>query len=799
MRRICGIMLLLVLVLSGCGSLGGNALYTSQDDQTWANIVSQHMDADTVLTKRSAQEYPFAAYEQGFAIEASDVQVRSAEIAGLTGYWYPQTVETLVIALDRDRTDAVISGWQDVSASQVRLRLQNDGAFYPYLLSAVAYGLDPDSVNPEPAVELLSTLYRQGRLILDGDADGYICLDSEAVRLYRQGRNLEIIVPKDGTYSYQVGVLSKKPIIFSDGLDRSLLDAGFRLVDGRASDPVYPAAEQYESAVTVEDLQGFLKTAEDSTRLMRRDVFQSRRFASADYKEHSLVALLLMMLCVFWVFSIYQRTVRKDIRRIVLLQGFLLIGWTTLRLIRYQLDYHVLLGHLCWYGFYIAMLGLPLCLLWLSLVIDRSSLHPPRGLGILAVICGCLELLVLTNDLHEQVFRFRSVWPVDVYTYQWGYYVTAAVCVGMLVCAIGIMLIKSRKGPNPIGKLLPLGVCALILLYLVAFWRNIFNARESDITITFCLLAILLEESAIRTGLIVFNQDYQAIFQIPELQLQLLDRQGRSVLNSSGFSIPAETVRQLQSGVSPAVLDEDTLLYACQVHGGMAAWKTDTSALGRLNREIQVSVDRQRAANALLAEEERVQRQLILAGERNQMMTALENQVRQSISQLSTRIQALPQAEDRNREIATITLLLCYIKRRCNLFFLSQETRLALGDELLMYLVELAELSAYVGVQALVLGSIHGELNIDRATICYDFFFQALSWAMDTHCSTLLGQLSGDSKSLSFKLMPAKDPTGLAWTETLTSRVAAAGGALETRDLDDAWGLWLQFPKEAAS
>ena len=799
MRRICGIVLLFLLILSGCGSREGNLLYTPQNDHTWANIAAEHMPSYTVLTKRSAKEHFFAAFHQGCALEASDMQTWSAQTAGVTGFWYPQTVQTVVIALDRDRTDAVITGWRDISGSDVRLSVPEDSTFFRYLLPAVAYGLDPETDEPDQAVLFLSGLYQQGQLSRDEDnAEGYLCMDSEAARLCRQGRNLEIIVPVEGTYSYQIGILSSMPISFSNGLDQAFLDAGFRLVDGRATDPAYPTGDHYESAAQVEDQQRFLKIAEDSIRLMRRNVFQTRRFTTADYREHTLVALILMALCVFWVFSIYQRTVRKDIRQIVLLQGFLLIGWMILRLLKYQQDFQVWLSHFCWYGFYIAMLGLPLCLLWLSLVIDRSNQRPPRVMGILALICGGLELLVLTNDLHEQVFRLYSVWPTDVYTYQWGYYVVAVLCVGMLIAAIGILVVKSRKGPNPIGKLLPLGVCVLILLYLLAYWRNAYHARESDITITYCLLAILLVESAIRTGLIPANQDYQALFRVPELQIQLLDRQGTSVLNSSGFTIPPETVAMLQTGVSPVTLDEHTLLYAGLVHGGLAAWKTDISALNRLNREIQSSIDRQRAANALLAEEELVQRQLIMSGERNQMMTALENQVRQSIQQLAARIQALPQAEDRNLEIAKITLLLCYIKRRCNLFFLSRETRLALGDELLMYLIELTELSAFVGVQALVMGNIHGELNIDQATICYDFFYQALSWAADTQCSTLLGQLSNDAGELSFKLMPAKDPASLVWPSTLESRVAAAGGTLKTRDLDDAWGLWLQFPKGAA-
>ena len=50
---------------------------------------------------------------RGGVIEAYDVQAESSSVE----YWYPLTLETVVIAVDRDKTDMAIASWNDLSTS----------------------------------------------------------------------------------------------------------------------------------------------------------------------------------------------------------------------------------------------------------------------------------------------------------------------------------------------------------------------------------------------------------------------------------------------------------------------------------------------------------------------------------------------------------------------------------------------------------------------------------------------------------------------------------------------------------
>jgi len=71
--------------------------------------------------------------------------------------------------------------------------------------------------------------------------------------MIKSGRNMEVIIPIEGTFTYEKGLLSKNPLAFTGDIEGLLLDAGFRLPDGRCDASLYPQAAAYENAVRVTD------------------------------------------------------------------------------------------------------------------------------------------------------------------------------------------------------------------------------------------------------------------------------------------------------------------------------------------------------------------------------------------------------------------------------------------------------------------------------------------------------------------------------------------------------------------
>jgi hypothetical protein len=119
---------------------------------------------------------------------------------------------------------------------------------------------------------------------------------------------------------------------------------------------------------------------------------------------------------------------------------------------------------------------------------------------------------------------------------------------------------------------------------------------------------------------------------------------------------------------APVNLDGNTLLYAAPIEGGHVLWQEDISELNRLNRESEGTAEKLKTANRLLAEEEGFKRAIQDENEKARLMTQLEAEITVHVIRLNTMIEQLENMTNRPKATARVTLLLCYIKRRCNLF-----------------------------------------------------------------------------------------------------------------------------------
>ena len=76
-----------------------------------------------------------------------------------------------------------------------------------------------------------------------------------------------------------------------------------------------------------------------------------RRYTTADLREHILSALFLAAAILLWKGTVSHRMIRRDVRRVVGVMGWLMVGWLLLRLFKYQLTADGLLCRMCWYGY----------------------------------------------------------------------------------------------------------------------------------------------------------------------------------------------------------------------------------------------------------------------------------------------------------------------------------------------------------------------------------------------------------------------------------------------------------------
>lgn len=797
MKKRWSLLLLLCLLLTECSAAasGGGLVPAAEGAGTYSEALLPFISGYSL---QESKDTLYAEVSRGNAVACFDVQAIPAIERGVGRYWYPHISATVVLAVDRTRTDAVITGWNSLCESRIPVGMGSTSVIRNMMaMGALSYGLDRENPSKRKAIDYLEHLYQNEGFELDKpDAPVLICLDYEAVAWNRNGGYYEVIVPEEGTLSYCMGLLSDVPLTLEQGLDDALLAAGLPLMGGEKPHG-FPKDYRPAHMLQEKDYDWFLDVAGDSSRDLRRQVFHTRLYTTADLREHILSAILIAAAILLWKGTVSHRMIRRDVRHVVTVISWLLVGWLLLRLFKYQLPQEEILCRMCWYGYYLFQLALPVALLYLTEILDQPEgekrltrpLWPPFIVYVFSV------LLVMTNDLHQLVFYFipGGNWPSD-YSYGPGFWSVTACSLLFLASAIWNLLRKGKKSPSRRGRILPLLFCGGLLMYITAYIKRVPLAWESDLTVNICILSVLFFETVLHVGLIPVNLQYQRLFASAPINLTLLDENGCTVLSSpDAHPISRSIWKRLCMDIQqPLLRDKDTQIHAIPIHGGMAVWQEDLSQINRLRNEIQDVQTRMEAANALLREEGEVKKRLLTAAANRALFEQLDRDMERRITSLARIIDTLPQAEDPRNLTAFITLHLCHIKRRCNLFFLARQGEPLDSDELSIYLDELTELARYAGLKTLIRCGEIGALEIRSAALCYDFAFEVISWTLREAASPLMGYLETKDDWLVFRFLPGDDPRQWQFSQELMEAVSALGGQITYKDLDDAFGIRLK-------
>ncbi|MDL2236187.1 hypothetical protein LJC07_08670, partial [Christensenellaceae bacterium OttesenSCG-928-L17] len=646
------LLCLVFLFLCGCASAAApdTVYYTNTAHSPYPEVLTEILPKHTI---KQANTSVYAYLEKGAAAEAFDAQAVSALEHGIAVRWYPQHLATVVVAVDRDKTDARIEHWRDLPSAGETVGLLDEGNVLPMLMAAISYGLEGENFTLNQAAGLLENLQLQGHLVRNTtEAPLLICFDYQAAALKQAGRNMEIVVPREGTLTFQTGLLANTELTFAGDVEAALLSAGLRLLDGRCDSALYPNASAYTNAGEIQDYTHFGTASQDVFRVFRRRVLHARMYSSTDQREHQYFVMLYMVLVIVWTASFVQRAMQKAVRRAALFTGAILLGWIVVRMLKYQLLEANTLNRFFWYAFYLFQLSLPLVLLWLAWSIDKpdDQMEYPKWLKTLSSINATLIVLVFTNDLHKFVFVFDANNPnwTSEYTYALGYYIVLAACVLPLLAAMIMMLIKSGRHPRKRRFVFPLAFCVLLILYAYGYIMRIPIAWDSDFTMTTGLFTLLFVEACFRSGLIPVNAKYQALFTHSPLHMQIFDNEGHVALASQSAMQVDEALlsRAICASPLPVEKDADTLLFASPIRGGAALWEEDIGALNRLHSEIEESVRQLAAANAVLAEEEKIRRALDEEKANTQLMAQLEAEITRYTERLTNMIERLEQSEN---------------------------------------------------------------------------------------------------------------------------------------------------------
>ena len=338
-----------------------------------------------------------------------------------------------------------------------------------------------------------------------------------------------------------------------------------------------------------------------------------------------LRSLLYLSLFAGWGISLYNRTVHPQVRRLLLNVDLLMLFWILVRTLRFQLNTPPGMDRMLGYLYYAPMLGIPVLSVQLVLTVDRSERYRLSAWARMLWLPSAVLLeLVLTNDLHQQVFRLQQPWN-EKYQYGWLFGLVVGWIVICILLAFGIIAHKSR---NPrILRRLPLPAIPLVLLgvYAVLYGFHFPLIRQflGDMTIVHCLMTAASLEGSLRCGLIQSNTGYVELLRVTFLAVQLVDRQGNVYCCSENGRMVDR--RELQAAMHGTVkLDEHTLLRSAPVQGGYVMWQTDITELVENMERLKENRTELAERNYLEQQNYEVERKINALREKNRLYDLLQ-------------------------------------------------------------------------------------------------------------------------------------------------------------------------------
>ena len=452
-----------------------------------------------------------------------------------------------------------------------------------------------------------------------------------------------------------------------------------------------------------------------------------------------LRAAIYIGLFVAWGISVRSRIIQPQVRRYLTAVSALMIFWMTVRSIRYSLEEALWVMRHLWYLYYLPMLFIPLLAVFIALSLGKpESFRLPKWTVLLYIPTAALLLLVLTNDLHQLVFRFPEDAVVWMNEYRYGivYFPVVGWMVLCALTALVIMLVKCRVPNSRKVLVLPFVPVVLSVIYgaLYIFQLPWLRLIAGDVTVVFCLLIAATLESCIQCGLIQSNTHYRELFDASTVGAQITDPEYHVVLSSrAAQEVNIETLRQTQQ--APVMLEGGIRLSGAPVRGGHVLWTEDVSELLEVLEELQDVKDSLEDNNALLRAEYTLKAREAHIAEQDRLYNIIQRETAPRIkllAELTDAFETMGDEAQRKQILGKMAVIGAYLKRRSNLIFLADKTPLFQEKELHLTFGESMDNLELCGITCGLLSELEGPVEARQLMKMYDLFEEIVERSIDT-------------------------------------------------------------------
>ena len=399
--------------------------------------------------------------------------------------------------------------------------------------------------------------------------------------------------------------------------------------------------------------------------------------------------IYLGMYCA-WVIYLRRHVVHKKTRRCLTAIGCLMVFWFFVRTVKFHIFHDPLGEHICWYLYYIPMILIPVLGLAAAMFLgEKEEEKTVRKVIILLTVAAILIVSVLTNDLHQLVFRFSKQPPFSDKDYSYG---------------------------------------IVFMVILIA----------GDMTAVCCLLMAAIFQGCILCGLIQTNNRYFELFQTSGgLDAEITDHSFQRYYHSGDFPELSPELRRIIIDRS-SVQEQGIRINHIPIRGGHLFWSEDISVLLDQYQDIREQQEELTARNRLLQKAYQKEAERRKTEEQNRLLNMIQNQTAGQLELLSQFMDELERTESReqyDRILGKIVVVGTYLKRRKNLVLTqyASDGNLLTMEDLRQSLAESCDSLKLCRIRAAYyVENVDVQMNADDILKCYDTFEWLVERLLDT-------------------------------------------------------------------
>lgn len=442
----------------------------------------------------------------------------------------------------------------------------------------------------------------------------------------------------------------------------------------------------------------------------------------------SLAIIYYLLLAVVFVGRISDRIVDRNVRKYLTLCAWMLVLFFLLR----GMKYHVFreFDQICrgiWYLYYIPNLLIPTFSLLAALEVDAEGKRRYPNRKIVICISAILLLLVLSNDHHQMVFRFREHFENWDSQYQYGifYWLLALWSIFLYLDVVYVLVKKCRLSAGKNYFWIPLIPIVLGTLYAVLYFFDMVPKWEGSNIVefpeTFCVCVACFWDCCITIGLIPSNKGYEEVFSHSRTAAQIADESMQILYRSA---TAADLSSEQKKSMKDIMLDPDTCLHSAKIHGGTVFWQSDLSELNRMNQELEQLEEQLSEEAELIQLQNKMQKERAEIAEKNRVYDEIAACVHMQSQRIADLAKETEQHMEQFREnMDRICCYGTYIKRYANLKLLLENheesmeqgnrQRVLPGKELELAFIEILRAMALCGTKVSCSGELARKLPAD--------------------------------------------------------------------------------------